>query len=593
MMRLADYVFSFLHDHGVDQTYMLSGGGIMYLVDALGRSGMPYTCCHHEQACAIAAQAYSMVHDSPCVCLVTTGPGGTNALTGLAAAYMESTPVIFISGQVKRSDFASLRHVRQFGAQENDIVSMALPVAKYAMRVMDSLNIRAELEKALYLATHGRKGPVWLDIPLDVQCEEVEPEKLSAYLPPDEEMNDMSEPAQLAQELLSQAKRPLFLLGHGFCTAANRDKLLDLQDRLQIPALTTWRCMGVYDDSDPLYFGAPGLQARRYANLILQAADLVIILGSRLDNMITAFNEPHFAYRAKKLIVDIDRAEMDKLSLTNLERVEGRVEDFIDALCRLPNLQISDTCRWLDYCRTMRKQYPLLSEKQAFRNEQADLYQTVDCISQHCSVSDTIVVSSTSRCNTAGFLAFRYQRGQTAVSSMGMGSMGFAIPSAVGAAQASGGRVIVLEGDGSFQLNLQELQTIRHYHIDAKIFVFTNQGYAAIASMQDRNFEGFHVGCTAESGVTMPALKDISAAYHIPYHCIKNNADIEFVVAAVLAEPGPILCEIYGDIRFDELPKCVSFVDKSGKRVSAYLENPYPFLSEKEQAENERLLEDL
>lgn len=591
-MRLADYVFSFLREQGIRQTYMLSGGGIMYLVDALGRSGMPYTCCHHEQACSIAAQAYSMIHDFPCVCLVTTGPGGTNALTGLAAAYMDSTPVIFISGQVKRSDFASLRHVRQFGAQENDIVSMARPVAKYAVRVMDSLNIRTELEKALYLATHGRKGPVWLDIPLDVQCEEVEPEKLPAYLPPDEGTNDMSRPAQLAQEMLSQAKRPLFLLGHGFRTATNRDKLLDLQDRLQIPALTTWRCMGIYDDSDPLYFGSPGLQARRYANLILQAADLVIILGSRLDNMITAFNEPHFAYRAKKLIVDIDRAEMDKLSLTNLEKAEGHVEDFIDALCCLPNLQISDTRCWLGYCRTMREQYPLLSEKQAFQSKKADLYRVVDAVSQYCTSSDTIVVSSTSRCNTAGFLAFRYQKGQTAISSMAMGSMGFALPSAVGAAQASGGRVIVFEGDGSFQLNLQELQTIHHYHIDAKIFVFTNQGYAAIASMQDRNFEGFHVGCTEESGISMPALENIAAAYHIPYYCITKNDDIKDPVAMVFAESGPVICEICGDIRFDEIPKCISSIDKSGKRISAYLENPYPFLTEREIAENNRLLED-
>ena len=324
-MRVADYIFSILMNKGIKQAYMLSGGGIMYLVDALGHSGMSYTCCHHEQACSISAQAYSMVNDLPCICLVTTGPGGTNALTGLSAAYMDSTPVIFISGQVKRSDFASLRNVRQFGAQENNIVEMAKPVSKYAVCITNAMSIRKEIEKAYFICNHGRKGPVWLDIPLDVQNEDINPDDLIGYEASEDPKADMSIAVKEVQQMLASSKRPVFLLGHGLKTSVNRGKLIDFLHKIQIPTLTTWRCMGEFDDSDRIYFGSPGLQARRYSNLILQAADCVIILGSRLDNMITAFNEEHFAYNAKKLIIDIDKPEMQKLGLKNLKCYQGYV----------------------------------------------------------------------------------------------------------------------------------------------------------------------------------------------------------------------------------------------------------------------------
>ncbi|MCH5248876.1 MAG: thiamine pyrophosphate-binding protein [Lachnospiraceae bacterium] len=584
-MKLSDYIFQFLVEKGVQHTFLLTGGGIMHLVESLGNSNLEYVCCHHEQACAIAAQAYAMYRNDMGVCLVTTGPGGTNALTGAAAAYVDSTPVLFLSGQVKRSDFASLRRVRQFGAQENDIIAMVKPVTKYAALVEQPEDILYHLEKAFYYAMEGRRGPVWLDIPLDVQAAEIDVEKLKHFTP-SKEQNDTSiaEAVQHTCRLLQEAKRPLCLLGHGLDASGSKELFREINERLRIPTLSTWRALDVYDWEDELFFGSPGLQAPRYSNLIQQGADFVLVLGSRLDNMITAFNEEHFAFRARKVVVDIDKKELEKLALIECHFVNADVGDFLQCLKQeLAGYAMPDFAPWGEWCRRMKCTYPLLKEKQDYREDQADLYDVVDQISGHCQSEDALVISSTSRCNTAGHIAFRRKRGQRSVSSMGMGSMGFALPSAVGAYFASDkNRVIMLEGDGSLQLNLQEFQTIIHYGINVKMFVFCNSGYAAIATMQERNFDGHYVGSNPESGVSMPDLKKIADAYGIPYYSIAGHEEAETIIGQVLAESGAVICEIRGSMKFDEIPKCISSVNAEGQRISAYLENPYPFLPEEE-----------
>lgn len=594
-MRLSDYVMSYLEQLQIDNIFMLSGGGIMYLVDALGRSRIHHVCCHHEQAAAIAAQSYAMKRNGLGVCLVTTGPGGTNALTATGASYVDSTPVLFLSGQVKRADFASKRHVRQFGAQENDIVSMAKPVTKYAVCVTDATEIKYHLQKAIYLATHGRQGPVWLDIPLDIQNAEIEPEQLCGFTP-----DKISEPDILAERqpdlemlhkvvyhtvtLLQKAKRPLFLIGHGVVASRAEDLFLQVQRRLKIPVVATWRALHVMDSDDSYFFGSPGLQACRYSNLITQGADLLIVLGSRLDNMITAFSEEHFACRAQKIIVDIDEAEIMKLDMQNVTPVVCNVKDYLDTLYQtVSNFDMPQYEDWHIFCGDLKKKYPLTEEKQDPPVEGIDLYKMAMEISNHCGENDTVVVSSTSRCNTAGHMAFHHKVNQRVISSMGFGSMGFALPSVIGAWFGSKkNRVVMLEGDGSLQLNLQELQTIVTYCIDAKLFVFHNTGYAAIATMQDRNFDGFHVGCDKESGVEMPDLEKISCAYGIPYYFVKEKEQLVNTVEQVFAQKGPVLCEFFGSLSFDEIPKCISHLDENNNRVSAQLENPYPFLPAEE-----------
>ncbi len=585
-MRAADYVFEYLKSQGVNHAFMLSGGGIMYLVDALGRSEVEYICCHHEQAAAIAAQAYGMYNDTLGVCLVTTGPGGTNALTGTAAAYMDSTPVLYISGQVKRSDFASLRGVRQYGAQENDIVSMAKPVTKYAITVMQPENIPYELEKCVYLATHGRKGPVWLDIPLDIQSAEIDPAVLPHYVPEAEPARDLGTEAEQVLTLLNAAKRPLLLAGHGVASSCSREAVRRFAEKAGIPVMGTWRAMDLMGADEELFFGAPGLQAPRYANLILQSCDFLLVLGSRLDNMITAYNEERFAHMAHVVAVDLDEHELKKLRMSRFTPVPGDVASFMrglnTALDRAPGLP--DWSGWVSRCREVKVRYPLLAEKQAVPGG-VDLYRAVNAVSRLAKAEDTIVISSTSRCNTAGHIAFDRKRDQRSVSSMGFGSMGFALPSAVGAYYAGGKRrVLVFEGDGSFQLNIQELETIVSNGVDARMFIFNNSGYAAITTMQDRNFDGYYVGSNADSGLWMPDLEKIAAAYGFPYRRVERNDDIPGAVHWAMEEnPGPCIVDIRGTLAFDEIPKCISSIDeRTGQRVSAALENPFPFLSEEE-----------
>jgi acetolactate synthase-1/2/3 large subunit len=598
MMCVSDYVMQFLEEKGVKHIFMLSGGGIMYLVDSVGRSNIEYVCCHHEQAAGIAAQAYAMEKNSLGVCLVTTGPGGTNALTACGAAFMDSTPVLFLSGQVKTSDFASLRHVRQFGAQENDIISMAKPVTKYATTVTDSKNIRYEIEKAVFLATHGRQGPVWLDIPLDVQNAQIEPSELKSFNSSEiQEADVISEMNCNKSTVISSInsfisdlknyKRPLIIAGHGVSASSSQRIVSDLVHSYGIPLVSTWRALDVLADDDRFFFGSPGLQAPRYSNIITQSADLILVLGSRLDNMITAFNEGHFGYKAKKYIIDLDVNEMAKLNMPDSVKINCNVKFFVETLLRmLQSEKIPSYSNWIDFCHDLKNRYPLLKEKQDVQTDLVDLYNLADVVSTYSKNDDVIVVSSTSRCNTAGHMAFKHKLGQKSVSSMGYGSMGFALPSVVGAWFASEKkRIIMFEGDGSLQLNIQELQTIVHHNIDAKMFIFHNCGYAAIATMQNRNFDGFHVGCDEESGVTLPSTQKIADAYGIPFFKIHKNIEVSEVVPEVMRVKGPVICEFDGSITFDEIPKCISSVNAEGKRVSAALENPYPFLSEKEMSD--------
>jgi acetolactate synthase-1/2/3 large subunit len=598
--RIADILFAEVARQGVEHVFLLSGGGIMHLVDALGRSSLAYVCCRHEQAASIAAQAYAIHRNSLGVCLVTTGPGGTNALTGCAAAYMDSTPVLFLSGQVKRADFASKRDVRQFGAQENNIVAMARSVTKYAVLVEDERDALYELQKAVFLATSGRRGPVWVDVPLDVQSAEVEESTLrrfdsTMYFSPNAESDTFREgiaavepglAARRALERLYAAERPLILIGHGLIAAGAEERFRVLTARLGVPVIATWRALGVLGHDETLFFGSPGLQAARYSNIIVQGADFLLVLGSRLDNMITAFAEERFALRAQKMLVDVDGRELRKFSMPGVTPMLCDVEKFLEHLEKaMPPHPVGGLEPWLAFCAEMKARFPISRVRQEHSSATADLYRVAEAIAANSVPEDTLVISSTSRCNTAGHIALPRKRGQKSISSMAFGSMGFALPSAVGAWFASKGRrVVVLEGDGSLELNSQELQTVTQHNINVKIFIFSNGGYAAIATMQDKNFSGFRVAADPGSGLVLPNLEKLAQAYGLPYTRIASDEEINAGVSGVMGMEGPVLCEVLGDMRFDEIPKCVSSLNAEGKRVSAALENPYPFLPEEELA---------
>ena len=394
-------------------------------------------------------------------------------------------------------------------------------------------------------------------------------------------------------EMLKEAKRPVLLVGQGMISSEAEAVTRSFVERTNIPVLATWRALDFMGTEEKGFFGSPGLQAPRYSNLILQNCDALIVLGSRLDNMITAFSEEHFAYKAKKVIVDIDENELKKLQMNHLTTVVSDAKLFMETLNKkLEQADFqADYSEWIEKCEELKKRFPILAEKQE-KEEGVNLYRVTDKISEYATKEDVIVISSTSRCNTAGHIAFKHLRGQKTISSMGMGSMGFAIPSAVGAYYAAGkNRIIVIEGDGSLQLNIQELETIKANQIDAKMFIFNNTGYAAITTMQDRNFDSFYVGSNEMSGLYMPDLEKIAYAYDLPYCRIESEEQIEEMVEKTMNTEGPCICDIRGSLWFDEIPKCISKVDeRTGRRVSAYLENPFPYLSEKELEDVQNLL---
>ena len=593
-MKLSDYVAHFLVSIGVRDLFLISGGGMMHLLDSVGKEqGLRLICNLNEQASSICADSYGQFTNDLGVCMLTTGPGGTNAVTGIAASFLDSTPVLAISGQCKTADFASLRDVRQFGAQEVDIVSIVRPITKYAVTVTDPTRIRYHLEKAVYLARHGRKGPVWIDIPLDVQAAQVEPEALTGFCPEAEgyggEEPDLSRPLAHIFDLLRQAHRPIFLIGGGLVASGAQQEFRKLARHLGVPVLSTWRAKDVFSEDDPLYFGAPGIPALRYANYILQNCDLLIIIGTRLNPALTAYDEPHFAFQAKKVIVDVDEKEIAKLKMAWEEALVCDAKVFVATMLEEAHRQaIPSYPVWQMFCSSLKARYPLDREVQPYDiGGLVDGYLLADRISDKMEATDVFAGSSSGRTCGISHMAISLRPGQRFISSMGLGSMGFTVPSAIACCLASGGRrTIALEGDGSLQHNIQELQLIRTYHLPVKLFILSNGGYASIYMMQKNNFDGRYAACVPETDLKFPALRDVAATYHLAYHRIASNDQIDRVLDRVLADDEPVLCEVCSSIYFDEIPKSMTVAHPDGTFSSSKLENLYPFLSEEEVARN-------
>lgn len=594
-MKIAEYVAAFLADAGVKDVFMITGGGMMHLLDGVTcESRLNLVFNLNEQASGICAEAYGQYTNSLGVCLVTTGPGATNAITGCAAAWGDSTPVLFISGQTKTADMGQLQGLRFFGAQEIGIVPMAKPITKYAEIVLEPQDIRYHLEKALWLAQHGRRGPVWLDIPLDIQAAHIDPENLRGFTLGPEELAVLpglpsADKMQSIWGLLSRAKRPVFLIGHGVVADGAGEKVTQIARALQVPVLATWRAKGAFSDEDPIFFGYPGIPAPRYANYVLQNADFVLMTGTRLNPALTAYQEDHFAPYAQKVMVDIDAAEIAKMRMPLAETVTAGAGDFWQALARfVQGTQQQDRSEWLAFCQKMRKKYPLANEQQPEDCEgMVDGYALGQAISAASSIEDIYMGSSSGRTCSISHIGIDLKPGQKFVSSMGLGSMGWCLPGAVACCFASGKRrTLVIEGDGSLQHNIQELALLRTYNLPIKLFIWSNKGYASIYAMQQNNFEGRLSGCTPDTGLCFPGLSDIAKAYDLPYYKVETNAELDTVVPQVLADDEPCICEVMGSICFDEIPKSKTIAKPDGTFESSKLENLFPFLPEEEVQEN-------
>lgn len=587
MVKLSDYIFQFLGKKGVSHAFMLPGGGAMHLDDSLGKSGMAYTCFLHEQAVAIAAEAFGQHANRPALLLVTSGPGATNAITGVTAGWIDSTPMLVISGQSKRPDLVGDKGVRQMGSQEVQIIPMAEGITKYAVQVLEPRDIRYHLERAYAEATTGRPGPVWLDIPLDVQAAMVEEDSLEGYVPEPKQQPDITKEVETAVRLLETSKKPLVLAGNGVKLAGAEGLLYRLLDALQLPVQTTWKAIDMIGEEHPLYAGHPGIMGDRGANKVLQSADFLLSVGSRLDTSITAFNDRNFAKNAKKVIVDIDPNEIARMDMEKevsvacdagffLEELLKAVQDKKESFWNSKRKEEWKT--WITYCKEIRERYPVVTDTHKHIKSFVSAYYFIGELCRLLDKEDIIVPESSGGAGEITYQAFQLKYGQKMKNAAGLGSMGFGLPYAIGSCIANGGkRTVLINGDGAFQLNIQELETLHRLGLPVKIFVWANQGYASIRSMQRNNFGGNYVASDAASGLTMPDISRVAEAYGFLVYKIRDNQELDRMLPKIMADNRPMLCELMVLPEETITPRVKATIGEDGKMVSGALEEMWPY----------------
>lgn len=560
----------------------------MHLIDSVGkRSEIDYVACLHEQGCAFAAEAYGEFSNDLGCALVTAGPGGTNALTGVACAWIESSPCLFISGQAKRMDL--IRHqpmpVRSMGQQEVDITAMAAPITKYAVMVVEPKEIRFHLEKAVWLATHGRKGPVWLDIPLDVQAAQIEPEALLGFTPPADPVVSLA--PQIAQALgaLAQARRPVIYAGNGVRTAGAIDAFTALVDHMKIPVLLTWKAADYLPEEHPAFIGRPGGMGQRGSNFTQQRADWILVLGARLDLPSVAFNHANFAPRAFKIVVDVDQAELAKFKTKIDVPIAADISRLLPELVTAAReAQLPDFRQWRDECRALAVRYPVVLPEYRLRADTpVSTYVLMDVLSELLDAKDVLVPGSSGPCSDIFYQAFRVKAGQRILNAPGLGAMGTGLPGTIGAALASGcRRVVNINGEGGFQLNIQELETVRRLQLPVKYLVLDNGGYRSIVAMQRGHFQGRLVGSEPSSRLTMPDTGRVAEAYGIPALYVDSHRNLESVLRDALSRPGPVVCVVKTSVDEVTAPKVTSEIRPDGSIFSKPMEDMWPFLERAE-----------
>lgn len=584
-MRVADYIMNRLAELGIKQVFFLPGGGAMHLNDALGRHpDLEPILCLHEQACGVAAEAAGKLSGGPSACMTTCGPGATNAVTATLGAWLDSTPVFFISGQVKTADLKAGSGLRMLGVQEADIVSIVSSITKRAVTLTDPLAVAEVFDELEHAALSGRRGPVWLDVPLDVQAVRVDPATLRrAVLPPVTAQADLSEPVARTLELLKHAKRPGIIAGSGIRMAGAVDAFKDLVNSAGVPVMPTWLAMDLIEDEHPLYGGRPGSIAPRWANFTLQNCDLILVLGSRLDMALTAYDHAHFAPHAKKVVVDIDPAEIAKLQMAIEVPIVSDVKPFIEQLQRAISAEtLPKYDAWRAQIATWRARYPLLQADHADDTHGVSMYHFTDRLSDLLAEGDVIAPGSSGFASELFLLNLRLKKDQRCFHNRGTGSMGFGVPAAIGACLAAGRKqTICVDGDGGVQMNIQELATLAAQQLPIKCFVINNQGYASIRTSQNTHFK-LLVGADATSGLKLPDLQQLASAYGVGYARIDSHAALDDQLNAVLKQQGPVVCEVVVQVEEPRVPRVMTRIDEQGKPVTGALEDLYPFLPREE-----------
>jgi len=570
-MRLSDYVIQFLRDkYEIDTVFTVSGGGCIFLIDSLGTTeGVNYVATHHEQAAAIAAEGYARMNNKLGACVITSGPGGTNALTGTLCNWLDSIPVIYISGQVNKemtTNYTGLP-LRQLGDQEFNIIESVKNMTKYAVQVNDSSEIRYHLEKACSLATSGRPGPVWIDIPLNVQSVNIEPDELDGY-------NDVIEsfsPSQLEIDSLlekwNQAKKPLMVVGNGIRLSGGIEELYKTLKSSNIPVISAVNGNDIVNDDYEYYCGRFGTHAQIGANNLLSECDFLLSVGSRLYVRQTGYNFEGFAKQAYKVHVDIDENELNKPTLFTDLKIHSDAKEFLKLL-NSQNLPETDT-DWLDECFEW-SCVPKVLPKHRNKTEYASHYAFIEKLSESMP-KDHHIVTSDGSANVVTMQVMNLKDNQRLITNTGCAPMGYGLPAALGAATHH--KVVCIEGDGSLHLNIHELQTMKHYNLPIKLILLNNDGYTSIKISQKAFFNGRFVASEKNSGVSFPNFEKVIKAYDLPYYSIENNQSINPTLEEFLAHEGPAVLEVFTDPEEFHEPKVVAKLGEDGKFIPGELKN--------------------
>jgi len=597
-MKLSDYVLKFVADLGVKHVFLVTGGGAMHLNQSLaGETRLQAVCNSHEQASAICAEGYAKATHGLGVCMVTTGPGGTNAVTGVAGAWLDSTPTLFLSGQVKRPDRMFDAHtglplgMRQLGVQEVDICSIVRPITKYAETVLDPADIRYHLEKSTYLAMNGRPGPVWIDIPLDVQAMPVEEETLrrfnAAELPDPGLLlgtADLTAEVLRAIDVFNTCERPLLFAGNGIRLARAEAEFESLRKHLGIPTVATWCAADLVPSDDPAYVGRPGSVAARGANFALQNSDFLLAVGVRLDFAITGYAPQNLAREAHKIAVDIDEAELRKLKGHLQQPVCSDAKVFLRELLKHKDrIRPRSFENWLGRCADWKTRYPVVTDEHRKPEGPVSIFNLAEVLGNEVKPEDRLVVGNSGSGIEIYLLACPTPHSQRLYHTAGLGAMGYAIPMAIAVSIANPGReVIAVDGDGGFMFNIQELETIHRLRLPIKFFVLNNDGYSSIRASQTAYFGKATIGADARSGLTIPNLSKIGASYGLDTYVIEDQTDLRAEVRRVLEIKGPVVCDVH--VLPDEVraPRLQSYQRPDGSFVSKPLEDLFPFLPREE-----------
>jgi acetolactate synthase-1/2/3 large subunit len=589
-MKLSDYVADFLAAEGVTHVFGLTGGAVAHLFDSVAaHPRLTPVFAHHEQAAAFAAEAHARVRNQLGVCCVTTGPGGTNALTGTTAAWLDSVPCLFLSGQVRLAHTGRGHPVRQVGTQHLDILALVRPITKYAALIEEARMIKYHLQKAIWLATHGRPGPVWLDLPLDLQWAEIDPDGLPSFSPDEAgvEIAPRASAEKIAQcvQLLATAKRPLLVAGYGIRLGGAEDVFRALVERLRLPFLTTWNVSDLLPSDHPLNVGRPGMFGQRGANLAMQNCDLLIAVGSHLCVSVTGTMFDAFARDARIVMVDVDPVELNhrtvRVDLPIASDALGFLEGFDRQTAALGPLDIAP---WRERCGLYQQRYNSIPAAWRQLPDFVHSHVFVAELSELLDARDVIVVDGGGTINQTVFQAFRTRAGQRLIISSGLCAMGSGLPESVGAAHARAGghRTICLTGDGSLQLNIQELQTIVHHRLPVKIFVLCNDGYTSIRQTQDGFLGARHVGSERAGGVSLPDYGQVARAYGLTTFRIAHHAELREKLQIALDTPGPVLCEIIASKDQPPLPRQGFDRRPDGTNAPRPLEDMFPYLDRAE-----------